>query len=147
MSAPNYTTVREVMTATPHIIDRLATVREAMDLMRREQVSSLVIDHRHEGDEYGLVVVHDIAEKVIGADLSPDRTNVYEIMSKPVLSFDAKMDIKFAIRMLTRFGLSRALVTEGGALTGIVTLRDMVFRFVPPAGGRDKKKTGTKRTR
>ncbi len=140
MSAPKYTAVREVMTAAPHIIDRLATVREAMDLMRREQVSSLVIDHRHEGDEYGLVVVHDIAEKVIGADLSPDRTNVYEIMSKPVLSFDAKMDIKFAIRMLTRFGLSRALVTEGGELVGIVTLRDMVFRFVPPTEA--KKKAG-----
>ena len=138
MSAPNYTTVREVMTATPHIIDGLATVREAMDLMRREQVSSLVVDHRYEGDEYGLVVVHDIAEKVIAADLSPDRANVYEIMSKPVVSFDAKMDIKFAIRMLTRFRLSRALVTEGGELAGIVTLRDMVFRFVPPAGGKKK---------
>ena len=147
MSAPDYTPVKDVMTPTPHIIDRLATVSEAMDLMRREQVSSLVIDHRHEGDEYGLVVVHDIAEKVIGADLSPDRTNVYEIMSKPVLSFDAQMDIKFAIRMLTRFGLSRALVTEGGALVGIVTLRDMVFRFVLPAGGKTKKKKGATRNR
>lgn len=126
-------TVRDVMTGEPHVIDGLATVREAMDLMRRERVNSLVIDRRHEGDEYGIVVVGDIAEHIIGRNRSPDRTNVYEIMSKPVLSVDADMDIKYAVRLLTRFGLSRAVVLEQGDLIGIVTLRDLVFRFIPPA--------------
>ena len=60
-----------------------------------------------------------------------DRISVYEIMSKPVLVVEAEMDIKYAIRMLVRFGLSRALVTEAGKLVGIVTMRDMVLRFLP----------------
>ncbi len=130
MTQHAYTRVRDVQTPLPRIVDGLATVQEAIDMMRNDQVSSLVIDRRHEGDEYGLLVVHDIASRVIGADLAPERTNVYEVMSKPVLTLDADMDIKYAIRMLSRFELSRALVTEGGELTGIVTLRDMVFRFV-----------------
>lgn len=120
--------VRTVMRAKPKTIDGLATVREAVDLMRQANISSLVIDKRHDRDEYGLVVVHDVAEKVIGPDLSPDRVSVYEIMSKPVVTVDADMDVRYAIRLLTRFGLSRALVVDKGDLAGLVTLRDMVLR-------------------
>lgn len=126
--------VRAVMTPEPKIVDGLATVAEAIAQMREHGVSSLVIDRRHEGDEYGIVVVHDIAEKVIGADRSPARTAVYEIMSKPVLTIDAEMDIKYAVRLLTRFGLSRSLVTQGDKLVGLVTLRDMVFRYLGDGG-------------
>ncbi len=120
--------VRAVMQAKPKTVDGLATVREAIDLMRQASISSLVIDKRHDDDEYGLVVVHDVAEKVIGPDLSPDRVSVYEIMSKPVVTVDADMDVRYAIRLLTRFGLSRALVMDKGELAGLVTLRDMVLR-------------------
>ena len=49
-------------------------------------------------------------------------------MSKPVVTVDAEMDIKYAVRLLVRFSLSRALVTEKDALIGIVSLRDMVLR-------------------
>ena len=130
MSRASYKKVREIMTGSPRMIDGLATVDEAVRMMREHEVSSLVIDRRHEGDEYGLVVVQDIAHKVIGADRAPERTAVYEIMAKPLLSLDADMDIKYAVRLLARFGLSRAPVVEDGKLTGIVTLRDMVFRFL-----------------
>ena len=121
--------VGEVMTPSPRVIDGLATVRQAVELMREHHVSSLIIDRRHDGDEYGMVTVNDIAGKVIGRDRSPDRMNVYEIMSKPVLTVDVDMDIKYAIRILTRFHLSRALVLEKGAMLGIVTLRDMAIRY------------------
>ena len=40
------------------------------------------------------------------------------------------MDIKYAIRLLSRFGISRALVLEHRDLVGIVTLRDLVLRYV-----------------
>ena len=42
------------------------------------------------------------------------------------------MDIKYAIRMLNRFKLTRALVTRQGDMVGIVTLRDMVVRYTAP---------------
>jgi CBS domain-containing protein len=128
--AHEHVTVREVMTASPFVVDGLATVREAIELMLEHRVSSLVVDRRHEGDEYGVIVVHDIAQQVIAANRSPDRTNVYEVMSKPVISLDADMDIKYAVRLLGRFSLSRALVLEHGDLIGIVTLRDLVLRYV-----------------
>lgn len=127
--AHEFVRVRQVMTAEPHVIDGLGTVRQAVELMRTHHVSSLVIDRRHDGDEYGMVSVHDVAGKVIAEDRSLDRVNVYEIMSKPVLTVDADMDVRYAIRILTRFQLSRALVTEKGSMVGLVTLRDMTLRY------------------
>ncbi len=131
MSEHPFLPVREVMSARPTLVDGLATVREAMTMMRSQGVNSLVIRKRHDGDEYGLVVVSDIAEKVLAANRSPDRVNVYEIMSKPVITVDVKMNIKYAIRLLVRLGFSRALVVEEGHLVGLVTLRDLVFAYVP----------------
>ena len=126
-----YIPVRDVMTPAPRTVDRLASVAEALAVMREHSISSVVIDRRNEKDEYGILVVHDIAKQVIAEDRAPERTSVYEIMSKPVLNVDVGMDIRYAIRLLSRFGLSRALVTEQGELIGLVTLRDMVFRHLP----------------
>lgn len=129
MSEREYVTVRQVMTPMPQPIDGLATVRESIERMKEANVRSLVIERSHEGDEYGMVVVSDIANQVIARNRSLDRTNVYEIMSKPVLTLDASMDITYAIRLLGRFGLERSLVIDNNELVGLVTLRDMVFRY------------------
>lgn len=130
MSSEIITRVGDVMTTSLHIIDGLASVQHAIDLMREKSVSSLVIDKRHDDDEYGIVSVHDIAEKVISIDRSVERTSVYEIMTKPVLAVDKAMTVKYAIRLLTRFRLTRALVVEHGKMVGIVTLRDLAVRYV-----------------
>ena len=135
MTEESFVRVGDVMTSSPYIIPGLASVRQAIELMRDKHVSSLVIEKRHDGDEYGVVTVHDIAEKVIGADLAIDRTSVYEIMSKPVLTVNTQMNIKYAIRLLTRFKLTRALVVEQEKVVGIVTLRDMAIRFVDIVAG------------
>ena len=124
-----FNTVRAVMSSMPAPIDGMATVHEALERMREEQVYSLVVKRRRPGDEYGLIVVSDIANKVIAENRSPDRVNVYEIMSKPVVTVSADMEIKYAIRLLGRFGLSRGVVVDGNEAVGFITLTDMVFRF------------------
>ncbi len=134
MTPQPYTSVRDTMTSDPRCVDGLAPVTEAIQIMREQGLRSLVIKKRHEGDEFGMLVIHDIADKVIAKGRAPARVSVYEIMSKPALTIDADMDIKYAIRMLTRFNLSRALVIENGALIGIVTLRDMVLRYAENDG-------------
>ena len=52
MTGTDYVQVREVMTPSPIAIDGLATVDQAVDLMREKNVSSLVVDKRDESDEY-----------------------------------------------------------------------------------------------
>ena len=128
MTTIKYLPVRDVMTTDIEMIDGLTSVSDALERLRRKQISSLVIERRDEADEYGLLTVHDIASGVLVPDLSPDRVSVYEIMTKPVLALDVEMNIRYAIRLLTRFSVSRALVLKAGKAVGIVTLRDMVLR-------------------
>jgi len=129
MSEKTYVKVSDVMTQSVRTVDRMATVNEAIGAMREAGVSSLTVERRDETDEYGLLVVTDIAREVIAKGRAPDRVNVYEIMSKPVLNLPAEMDIKYAVRLLVKFGLSRALVVDSERTpVGLVTLRDLVLR-------------------
>ncbi len=124
--------VLDVMGAQLHTIDGLATVAEAMATMQRLQISSLVVTRRHDDDELGLITVSDLAREVITPDRAPDRVNVYEIMSKPALTVRSSMLARYAVRLLVRFGVSRALVVdEAGAPRGLVTLRDLVLGLTP----------------
>ena len=119
--------VSDMMTPSVRTIERTATVRDAIELMREAGVSSLAVERRDETDEFGLLVVSDIAREVIAENRSADRVNVYEIMSKPVITLPADMKIRYAVRLLVKFDLSRALVVDPTRTpVGIITLRDMV---------------------
>lgn len=129
--------VRAAMTPDPTVVDGQTTVSAALALMRDRAISSLVVERRHERDEYGIVLVADIAREVIGAGRVPARTQVYEVMAKPAPTLDAEMGVKYAIRLMHRLGLTHALVVEGRRLVGIVTMRDLVVRYIdgPAAAG------------
>jgi predicted transcriptional regulator len=89
------------------------------------------VERRDDADEFGLLVIADIASQVIAKNRAVDRVNVYEIMAKPVLSVPADMLVKYAVRLLVKFNLSRALVVDDRRKpVGIVTLRDMVLSYI-----------------
>ena len=74
---------------------------EAIEMIRTVKVSaSLVVERHDEGDEFGMITIRDIAREVVATDRPADRTGVYEIMTKPVLTVPAEMNIKYAVRLL-----------------------------------------------
>ena len=73
-------------------------------------------------------MIPDIAKEVLAKDRSPDRVSVYEIMTKPAVTVDPEMDIRYASRLFARLGLSRAPVVVGGKVVGIVSYSDMVLK-------------------
>ena len=130
MSTQPILRVRDVMRTELHTIDGLATASEAIALMRRHHVSSLAVPRRDD-DEMGLVGITDVARKVIAENRAVERVNVYEIMSKPVLSLPSEMQACYAVRLLVRFGVSRAVVVDHDRNpVGIATLRDLVLGHV-----------------
>lgn len=128
MNAPGTIRVSDVMTPELHSIDGLATVADAMALMRRHGVEALAVNRRDETDEVGLILVSDVAREVIARNRSPERVNVYEIMSKPVLTLPPDMLTRYAVRMLVRFQISRSIVVDRDrSPIGFVTLHDLVI--------------------
>ncbi|MBT8050295.1 MAG: histidine kinase, partial [Gammaproteobacteria bacterium] len=87
--------VREVMKKELDIVDGMDTVSNAIRAMKYPETRTLIVDKRYEDDEYGVVMFRDVAKRVLAPDLSPDRVNMYEIMSKPVLGVDPEMDVRY----------------------------------------------------
>ena len=128
MSEKKRVRVGEVMKRDFDLLDGKLTVQEALLAMKHPETRAIIVDKRDEQDEYGLVLLADIAKKVLAADRSPERVNLYEIMAKPVLSVRSSMDIRYCARLLERFQIMRAPVIDGEEVTGIVSYHDMVLR-------------------
>ena len=125
--------VRDVMTGAPASVDGMATVDAALSVMRDRNFSCLVVDRRDEHDEYGLLLISDIAREILGKSRPISRTHVYELMQKPAPTLAAEMRIRYAARFMSRFGLSHCVVLSGRDLVGIVTLRDLTIRLLDQA--------------
>jgi predicted transcriptional regulator len=120
--------VADVMKQDFDLIDGKETVASALEKMQQPNAHALIVNKRDADDEYGIVLLSDIAKKVLARDRAPERVNIYEIMSKPVLSVPPRMDIRYCARLFERFGLQRAPVMENEQLLGIVSYNDMVLK-------------------
>ena len=120
-------TAREVMHKNHLELDGLATVRDALNTMKENNTDIIIVNKRHENDVIGIVLLSDITKKVLAKDRALDRVNVYEIMSKPVITIEPQMDVRYCARLFDRFGISNAPVVEDGQVLGIVSYNELIF--------------------
>ena len=118
---------RDVMHKGIVTIDGMATAREAAAKMRSENVSYLLVEKRHSDDAWGLVAIQDFIKGVIIAGRSPEEVNIYEIMTKPIITVPADMDIRYVARLIYRAGIRRAPVEDGGELIGMISLSSLIL--------------------
>jgi len=128
----NKTIIRVIDVMTPNfdLVDGMGTVAEVLRKSQHAESKCFIVDTRHEDDEYGLVLLSDIAKKVLAKNRSPERVNIYEIMSKPVISVDPQMDIRYCARLFENFGIGRAPVIDNGKVVGIVGYTDIVLQGI-----------------
>ncbi|MES9816054.1 MAG: CBS domain-containing protein [Candidatus Thiodiazotropha sp.] len=120
--------VRDVMKTNFDMVDGMDTVQMALERMIHVETKSLIVKKRNDDDEYGLVMLADIARQVLAKDRAPERVNIYEIMTKPALTVSSSMDIRYCARIFSRFDLSRAPVVDNRKIVGIVSYTDMVLK-------------------
>ena len=87
------------------VVDGMMSVQDALKAMKYKNNKSLIVEKRDEYDEYGMVLISDVATKVLAVDKSPKRVNIYEVMTKPILTVDPEMDIRYAARLFDRYDL------------------------------------------
>ena len=120
--------VEDVMSPNLRSIEGLATVAEAINMMREYGINSLAVMRRDEDDEAGLILLRDIADQVMALNRSPDRVNVYEVMTKPAFTLRPRMLVRNAVRLMVRYDVPRALVVDADRNpVALVTLRDLVL--------------------
>jgi len=120
--------VRDVMSSEFDRVDGIVTVAVALRNMKHAEVRTLIVNKRHNDDEFGMVMMSDIARLVLAKDRSPERVNIYEIMTKPVITVLPDMDIRYCARMFAQYQITRCPVVENDEVVGIVGFTDMVLR-------------------
>lgn len=128
MSEQTIVRVRDVMKKGFDLVDGRMTIAEAIKMMKHKDNKALIVDKRDDDDEYGILMLSDIAKQVVAMNRSQDRVNVYEVMAKPVVSVRPDMQTKYCARLFDRFGLNRAPVIEHGKVIGMVSYTDMVLK-------------------
>lgn len=123
--------VKDAMTTNNYqFADGMMTASEGIKLAKEHNVTALIINKRDAQDEYGIVMLGDIAKEVLAKDRSPDRVNLYEIMAKPLISVLPDMDVRYCARLFERFSIHLAPVIENKEIIGMVDYTNMVFSQV-----------------
>ena len=73
-------TVRDWMIDLVVFVDPEGTVDEALALMRRRYIHSLIVNKTADSPEYGIVTSTDICDKIIAQECIPANTKIKEII-------------------------------------------------------------------
>ncbi|XPV75892.1 MAG: CBS domain-containing protein [Desulfovibrio sp.] len=119
--------VQDVMQKEVLCIDGMASAKAAAQMMRESKVSELLVSKRNDDDAWAIVAVSDLVKDVLVPGRDAENVSVYEIMTKPVITVPATMDIRYAIRLIDRTGVHRAPVEHMGEIVGMVTLSSLIL--------------------
>lgn len=119
---------KEVMTPIENLvkISPMASVRDALKLMKEHKVRSVIVDKTSPNGAYGLVTFKNILQSIVAEDGDIDLLNVYDIAVTPAFSVSAELEIKYAARMMVQHSIKRMLVSDNNELKGIVTMTDII---------------------
>ena len=118
--------VRDILRPNVITVSPLAPLREAMQLMRRHGVKSLVVEKQHVHDAYGIITYTTILRTIVAEEGDIDLSHVYDVCKKPVITVPSEMDVKYVARLMVSQGIRRLVVLHGNELEGIVTTSDIV---------------------
>jgi len=111
-------------------IDGLASVRDAVLLMKSKNVQALIIKKRNNEDAHGIVTLTDIIKGVFIPNKTLDEVSVYEIMTKPVFSIPSQLNVKYVPRLMLNHNIKIAPVEENGDFIGFIDFSQCLFMSI-----------------
>lgn len=118
--------VKDLMVTDVVTISPFAKLREALSMMKRHGLKSLVVERANPHDAYGLITYTNILKTVIAEDGDIDLLNVYDICAKPTLSVGASLAIKHVAAIMSQHRLKRLLVLQDNELVGFISMDDIM---------------------
>ncbi|WP_386083899.1 CBS domain-containing protein [Vreelandella sp. F11] len=118
--------VKDVMVSDVACVSPFAKLREALSLMKKHSVKSLVVEKQHPNDAYGLITYTNVLKTVVAEEGDIDLLNVYDACAKPALSVGKSLSVRQVAAMMTEHRVKRILVLEDNDLLGFVTMDDIM---------------------
>lgn len=103
---------------------------EAARAIENNNIGAVVV--QDQGRVAGIVTDRDLAVRVVGQGLVPERTTLDEVMSTDIATLSPEDSQADAIRLMYRRKVRRIPLTDGGRLVGMVTLDDLLLDEAAP---------------
>jgi CBS domain-containing protein len=115
--------VDDVMTLEVITIDEKATVKEAADIMDKNEISCLIT--AREGRAIGIITERDLLKRVIVEAKNPEKIKVKEVMSTPLEVVAAGTDLEDAMKIMFQKKIKKMPVVDKDNIVGLVSLTDI----------------------
>jgi CBS domain-containing protein len=119
----------DIMTREVVTIEAIALVSEAIGLMKKHHVHSLIVEPDGQEKGYGIVTEADIAYKVIAEGNDPKALTVGDIMTKPCITIRPDLSVQNVSRLFLDNHIHRAPVIQE-QLLGIVSVSDILQKGI-----------------
>ena len=111
------------MTKEVITIDEDATIKEAAEIMNKNEISCLIALRK--GRAKGIITERDLLKRIIVEAKSPEKTNVGKVMSSPLEVVAIATDLEKALRLMFRKKIKKLPVLEDDSILGLVSLTDI----------------------
>lgn len=118
--------VKDIMITKVVTVSPFATIREALSIMKRSDLKSLVVEKRADHDAYGLITYTNILKTVIAEEGDIDLLNVYDVCAKPALSVGKSLAVKHVASIMSDHKVKRLVVLDDNELVGFIAMDDLM---------------------
>jgi len=115
--------VRDVMTSEPVTVPSTATVLDAAQAMKRDDVGNVLV--MDDGRLCGIVTDRDIVVRALAERRDPAKTKIGELCSRDLSAVRPSDDIDKAITLMRNKAVRRLPVVDAGRPVGVVSLGDL----------------------
>jgi len=111
-----------------YYVDASATVAEAVGLMNREKIGSVMVIKN--GQYVGIFTERDVLNRVISAKLNPEKTRVEKVMTSDFVSVQENSTLRETMHIMTNKRVRHLPVFEEEKLVGMISIGDVTRKLL-----------------
>lgn len=125
--------IREVMSTDPVMLPLSATVQEAAQAMREQDIGDVIVLDEN-SEICGILTDRDIAVRAVAEGRDPREVPIGEISSREVVTLSPHDEVGDAVKLMTEKAIRRLPIVEDGRPVGIVSLGDLAVTLDSDSG-------------
>jgi CBS domain-containing protein len=119
--------VRDWMIDLVVYVDPEATVSEALALMRRRYIHSLIVSKTANNPDYGIITSTDICDKIVAKEQNPSMIKVKEVMTSPLIAAHPDAPLPECAKLMKKHRIHHIpVMDEDGQLKGMISATDFL---------------------